>query len=153
MFLLVLVVLVFFGRVPLGHSLPFLMILSDLVVFDGFGGFACFGGFRGFPQYSDLISIRFPTIFRVIIFLLMSLDFLRLSSGSHTPTITAQTVLPGIVEATPRLATPCHAPSSKPRHASHHARHASHHATLPTRVMQDPTIRRNLSTQVFLVNC
>jgi hypothetical protein len=31
-------------------------------------------------------------------------------------------VLPGIVEATPRLATPLHAPSSTPRHASHHAR-------------------------------
>jgi hypothetical protein len=89
----------------------------------------------------------------LIIFLLMSLDFLRLSSGSHTLTITAKMVLPGIVEATPRLATPCHAPSSKPRHASHHACHASHHATPPTRVMQDPTIRRNLSTQVFLVNC
>jgi hypothetical protein len=88
-----------------------------------------------------------------IIFLSMSSDFLRLSSGSHTLTITAKMVLPGIVEATPRLATPCHAPSSKPRHASHHACHASHHATPPTRVMQDPTIRRNLSTQVFLVNC
>ena len=58
----------------------------------------------------------------LIMFLLMSLDFLRLSSGSHTPTITAKTVLPGIVEATPRLATPLHAPSSTPRHASHHAR-------------------------------
>ena len=57
-----------------------------------------------------------------IIFLSMSSDFLRLSSGSHTLTITAKMVLPGIVEATPRLATPCHAPSSKPRHASHHAR-------------------------------
>jgi hypothetical protein len=32
------------------------MILSDLVVFDGFGGFACFGGFGGFggfPQNSE----------------------------------------------------------------------------------------------------
>ena len=57
-----------------------------------------------------------------IIFLSMSSDFLRLSSGSHTLSITAKMVLPGIVEATPCLATPCHAPSSKPRHASHHAR-------------------------------
>ena len=49
-------VLVVFGKVPLGHSLLFPMILSDLVVFDGFGGFACFGGFGGFggfPQYSE----------------------------------------------------------------------------------------------------
>ena len=78
----------------------------------------------------------------LIMFLLMSLDFLRLSSGSHTPTITAKTVLPGIVEATPCLATPLHAPSSTPRHASHHATppksHASHHVTPPTRVTQDP---------------
>ena len=78
----------------------------------------------------------------LIMFLLMSLDFLRLSSGSHTPTITAKTVLPGIVEATPCLATPLHAPSSTPRHASHHATppksHASHHVTPPTRITQDP---------------
>jgi len=57
----------------------------------------------------------------LIIFLLMSSDFRRLSLGSHTSTITANAVLPGIFEATPRLVTPLHAPSSKPRHASHHA--------------------------------
>ena len=93
----------------------------------------------------------------LIMFLLMSLDFLRLSSGSHTPTITAKTVLPGIVEATPCLATPLHAPSSTPRHASHHATppksHASHHVTLPTSHATPLAVTRNLSTQVFLVNC
>jgi hypothetical protein len=54
----------------------------------------------------------------------MSLDFLRLSSGSHTSTITAKTVLPGsgIFGATPRLAATLHASSNTPRHASHHAR-------------------------------
>jgi hypothetical protein len=67
------------------------------------------------------ISNNLPNV-HLIIFLFMSLDFLRLSSGSHTSTITAKTVLPGIFGATPRLAATLHAPSSTPRHASHHAR-------------------------------
>ncbi len=98
------------------------------------------------------ISNNLPNV-HLIIFLSMSLDFLRPSSGSHTPTITAKKVLPGIVEATPRLATPCHAPSSKPRHASHHARPQKvtpRTTPRPPPVTQDPTITRNLSTRFFL---
>ena len=93
-----------------------------------------------FFDFHQIIN-NLPSV-HLIIFLLMSLDFLRLSSGSHTPKIIAKTVHPGIVEATPCLAMPLHAPSSTPRHASHHATppksHASHHVTPPTRVTQDP---------------
>jgi hypothetical protein len=109
------------------------------VVFDGFGGFACFGGSHNIPKELSNIFFDFHQIshnlrhVHLIIFLLMSSDFLRLSSGSHTPTITAKTVLPGILEATPRLAMPLHSPSSTPRHASPHAR--------PRRVMPRTTPR------------
>jgi hypothetical protein len=127
LFLLVLLVLLVLVVLVVSHNIP-----EELFII-----------FFDFHQVSN----NFRHV-HLIIFLLMSLDFRRLSAGPHTPTITAQTVLPGIVEATPRLATPCHAPSSKPLKS-----HASHHATPPTRVMQDPTSRRNLSTQVFLVNC
>ena len=154
-----------FGRVALGHSLQFplisirfggfWMVLVVLLVLVVLVVLAVSHSILKKPSiiFFDFhqISNNLPNV-HLIIFLSMSLDFLRLSSGSHTPTITAKKVLPGIVEATPRLATPCHAPSSKPRHASHHARHASHHATPPTRVTQDPTITRNLSTRFFWVN-
>ena len=66
------------------------------------------------------ISTNFPSV-HLIIFSFMSSDFLGLSSRFHTSAITAKTVLPGIFGATPRLAA-THAPSSTPRHASHHAR-------------------------------
>ena len=103
LFLLVLLVLLVLVVLVVSHNIP-----EELFII-----------FFDFHQVSN----NFRHV-HLIIFLLMSLDFLRLSAGPHTPTITAQTVLPGIVEATPRLATPCHAPSSKPRHASHHARPA-----------------------------
>jgi len=126
---------VVFGRVALGHSLQFplisirfggfWMVLVVLLVLVVLVVLAVSHSILKKPSiiFFDFhqISNNLPNV-HLIIFLSMSLDFLRLSSGSHTPTITAKKVLPGIVEATPRLATPCHAPSSKPRHASHHAR-------------------------------
>ena len=126
-FLMVLVVLLVLGVLVVSHSIP---KEPSIIFFD-------------FHQISNnLQSVH------LIIFLLMSLDILRLSSGSHTPTITAKTVLPGIVEATPRT----------PRHASHHAR--PRRVTPRTTPRPPPESRkspdertRNLSTQVFLVNC
>ncbi len=105
--LLVLVVLVVFHNIPTEPS---------ILLFD----------FHQIPHH--LRNVHF------IIFLSMSSDFLRLSSGSHTLTITAKKVLPGIVEATPRLATPRTKQQATSRFAPRTPpkSHASHHATPPT---------------------
>jgi len=73
------------------------------------------------------ISNNLPSV-HLIIFLFISLDFLRLSSGAHTSTITAKTVLPGIFER--RHASPRHSTHQAVRHVTLRTLHAPEESRL-----------------------